>query len=584
MKRLVSLIIGLIMIFSIFQISAFAAEKSDSSTNTYITQPIKIDNKVPCYGEYEIIEAVGGAKASDEEDQYESNNSFAASTRLNTKPSGRPMDFSVSVNATLHRQSWLWGLIELDVDEDYYRIDVFGKANVSISLTNIPSGCDYDIRLFEHDNIKNAKSDDITQITSSANAGSNPESISRVLYPGTYYIWVYSYNDECSDSDFYNLSINVDYTAQDTTISSLRYNKGAKAALWVSDYDPCGIEAYSQSGKVAVGYMNADYLPAMCFDNPFFNYFKSGNQINQAVLYIWDTDLRNELRSFVTSLYNSVYTQLENDKNYQMVWGIIEAGVSGVISTFECVSSPGLIIQIMLDATPYIATIAKLIFAPGEQSIVTKDNLLDYLRDVRTALEANSQTGNEVIKLNYSYKYKYENALGIVYTTYYFDFAPIPQSEYLYDSDTIVSWDQSSVVLGTIYGICDEDDFGDAIEHSSNYLPDVNTSTLQYIYLNSSIPGLLNVGEYHWFRFVAPSEGTYAFFTENSNDTVGELFNNTVPARSMYGLLASDDDSGDGLNFRLVYTLTAGQAVYLRIHDFGWDSALQYSLRVERTS
>ena len=122
------------------------------------------------------------------------------------------------------------------------------------------------------------------------------------------------------------------------------------------------------------------------------------------------------------------------------------------------------------------------------------------------------------------------------------------------------------------------------IEHGSNYLQDVNTSTLRYIYLNSSKPGQLNVGEYHWFRFVAPTAGTYAFFTENSGDTVGELFNYTVPARSMSGLLASDDDGGDRLNFRLVYTLTAGQVVYLRIHDYSWNTALQYSLRVERVT
>lgn len=188
------------------------------------------------------------------------------------------------------------------------------------------------------------------------------------------------------------------------------------------------------------------------------------------------------------------------------------------------------------------------------------------------------------MKLNYSFQFVSEGATGIVHINYYLDYTPVTQNEYLYDADTISAWNSSSVVYGTIYGICDDDDFENAIEHGSTYLPDVNTSAIYTVYLNSSRPGTLNVGEYHWFKFTAPTAGTYSFYTENSGDTVGELFSTVVPARSMNGLLISNDDGGTGLNFKIEYTLTAGQIVYLRIHDYNWNDARTYSLRVEKLS
>lgn len=127
-----------------------------------------IEEKTPCYGEYQILSNEGEIMplAADKKDQYESNNSFAAATKLNSQPSGRPVSFTVTRYATLHRESWLWGLIKRGVDEDYYRFDLFGNASVTISLDNIPSGCNYDIKLYQYDNERYAGEQDITLLRS----------------------------------------------------------------------------------------------------------------------------------------------------------------------------------------------------------------------------------------------------------------------------------------------------------------------------------------------------------------------------------------------------------------------------------
>ncbi len=60
-------------------------------------------------------------------------------------------------------------------------------------------------------------------------------------------------------------------------------------------------------------------------------------------------------------------------------------------------------------------------------------------------------------------------------------------------------------------------------------------------------------------KFVAPSAGTYTFTTTGSKDTVGTLYNSSKSE------LTDDDDSGDGSNFKIEYTLSSGQTVYIGV-------------------
>ena len=65
-------------------------------------------------------------------DQYEPNNSIAEAT---TGMQGK------LIQATIHSET----------DMDFYRFEVTANEPLSILLFNIPSGCDYDLYLFNHD-------------------------------------------------------------------------------------------------------------------------------------------------------------------------------------------------------------------------------------------------------------------------------------------------------------------------------------------------------------------------------------------------------------------------------------------------
>ncbi|MBQ9879366.1 MAG: VWA domain-containing protein, partial [Clostridia bacterium] len=66
-------------------------------------------------------------------------------------------------------------------------------------------------------------------------------------------------------------------------------------------------------------------------------------------------------------------------------------------------------------------------------------------------------------------------------------------------------------------------------------------------------------GEYAYYRFVPTETNTYAFWSESDNDTICELYDSVGGTR-----LKSDDDSGEGHNFKLVYKLTAGTEYFYR--------------------
>ena len=112
----------------------------------------------------------------------------------------------------------------------------------------------------------------MTSIASSRNVSNFQEKISKFIFPGVYYIRVYSYNDSFNAQEKYHLSLNVNYKSENISISDLRYNKGVGAALWVSDYDPFKIQAFSSSSKSEVGFLtSSEAYSAYKFGNPMFH-------------------------------------------------------------------------------------------------------------------------------------------------------------------------------------------------------------------------------------------------------------------------------------------------------------------------
>lgn len=85
-----------------------------------------------------------------------------------------------------------------------------------------------------------------------------------------------------------------------------------------------------------------------------------------------------------------------------------------------------------------------------------------------------------------------------------------------------------------------------------------------------------------WYKFVAPADGKYAFLTTGTSDTYGELFGAMPFGDSSITCLenGSDDNSGDGNNFRIEYTLQKDSVVYLRIRGNAWRAVGSYVAKV----
>lgn len=89
------------------------------------------------------------------------------------------------------------GKISTSSDLDYYMMQLTASGNINISLGTIPSGCDYDLYLY----------DNRGSLIRSSTAGSNTdENISNTLNAGTYYVCVKSYSGYSASSN-YTLSV-----------------------------------------------------------------------------------------------------------------------------------------------------------------------------------------------------------------------------------------------------------------------------------------------------------------------------------------------------------------------------------------
>jgi pimeloyl-ACP methyl ester carboxylesterase len=68
---------------------------------------------------------------------------------------------------------------------DYFKFTLSAESDVAVSLSNIPSGCDYDLELYTSGH---------TRLAWSLRAGNASEDIAKTLAAGAYYIKVYAYS------------------------------------------------------------------------------------------------------------------------------------------------------------------------------------------------------------------------------------------------------------------------------------------------------------------------------------------------------------------------------------------------------
>ena len=89
----------------------------------------------------------------------------------------------------------------------------------------------------------------------------------------------------------------------------------------------------------------------------------------------------------------------------------------------------------------------------------------------------------------------------------------------------------------------------------------------------SSRSGELTAGDRDWFRVTVDQAGSLEVYTTGSTDTVGSLQNAGGTE------LANNDDAGEGRNFRIERTVSAG-AYYVQVRGFSRSTTGRYTLHV----
>lgn len=588
MKKIVCLILLFALLMAQIPVSTFAVDHYLEADNEVVISSSKNYSPVPCYGEYEITEPEYMTYSSGTQDQYESNNSFYYATRIIDAPDGKPTDISVDINATLHQGKWFFELIEKKADEDYYYFDLYGEAEVMFELSNIPAGYDYDLEIYKLSNIRYATSDSVYFVEKSNFDGNSVERIALTLQPGRYYIWVYAYEEECSDSAYYNLSVDVDYTARDVSINYLRYNKGAKAAIWVSDFDPCGIAPFSTLKNETIGYEYTDISTGTWHDyyeNDYLQVFSGTEDVDHAAIYIWDAELAEDIMNDLERFRDEIELRLADAEDDQLTVDIVEGSINalGVVTgIYFTVTSAGMGWSIASTAVPAgVSIICALL--PFNEEVTTKEKILTYLNDLIEDVDVCVQTQGEVTVKIYS-RYKISVIDTVVQKTYYCDYTPLNEDSNFYFEDVIPAYTEKSVVNGKVYGIIDGENVIDALNREEYTLPDINLDACTYVYSGYRDDVEIDIGEYQWYYLIAPRDGWYMFYTDGSVDVIGELFYGRVPDDSTFGRIAYEDDlyeADDGNdpdeNFSILINVTAGTRIFLRVS--ARDSGM-YTLRV----
>ncbi|MCX8129652.1 MAG: DUF4855 domain-containing protein [Clostridia bacterium] len=110
------------------------------------------------------------------------------------------------------------------------------------------------------------------------------------------------------------------------------------------------------------------------------------------------------------------------------------------------------------------------------------------------------------------------------------------------------------------------DDYGN--DFSSAYSLSVSAGTT-----TSRSGSIESTGDADFFKFTAPSSGTYTIYSTGSTDTYGHLYN------SSQSELASNDDNSAS-NFLISYSLTAGQLYYVKVRHYSSSGTGEYTLNI----
>ncbi len=350
------------------------------------------------------------------------------------------------------------------IDKDFYSFDVVSVGTLKVTLSDIPTNCDYDLRLYKiEDKLEcsyaSCNFDD--PIASSANASNTDENVSISVKPGTYYACVYSYKDQTFDNNNpYKLTFEED--VDDTRYGSYYSinngrNDGDLGAVWRSDYKPLGITPVNISEENAqVGLANSSTYP---YIKHLIDKYSSDEKITYAIVYVWDVELRALIRSALQLILEEIYEREETYFNaFNISWNAANLFISIgglIVSTISLANiATSALLTGAITATSlsmgFISTI--LSFAIGYQFQIERQELINYLINAISAFEVGKGSNNkEVVMLKFKYRF-------IKKERWYLDWTPSydVDGQNRYNEDQITHQLKGSPINGRIIGFQDE--------------------------------------------------------------------------------------------------------------------------------
>lgn len=140
-----------------------------------------------------------------------------------------------------------------------------------------------------------------------------------------------------------------------------------------------------------------------------------------------------------------------------------------------------------------------------------------------------------------------------------------------------------------ITGIADSSFAFNGLSKKNNFVLNVKPSSFSLSYaINNNVNfscESVDAGEHYakitvggmlaYFPFTPKYDCELTFYSGSNSDTLGYLYDST------FNLLAEDDDSGTGNNFKITHNLTAGNTYYLATGYYNTSYATSYKLTIE---
>lgn len=382
-----------------------------------------------------------------------------------------PSESHTDTGGTISQKTSGWGPWKKTyIDKDFFRYDIVVTGTFEVLLTNIPSGCDYDLRLYKMTNDTSTSYENMnfdSNYLISAKGGNTDERIFvDNVTPGTYYAVVYSYKDATWNNDSsYSLSfeqvLNQDRDEAYYDIKKGREEKKDLCAIWTSDYKPLGYTPTSVSDSESkVYFKNIKTYP---YIQQLYNYYETKDLVF-AKIYVWDLGLRatiyeifDQILDFVINEakwketeYNRVSIALKASKivislGKQVVSTISYEAISAAAST--ALAGLGIGLSIAGFAVSIAALIVCMTMRPTFN--ISKQNLREYLINAKAGFEVGRGTSDqEVVMLRYRYHFGYDSKAA------YFDFSPVYRTtdNNLYNKGYINCFDDESCISGSVKG------------------------------------------------------------------------------------------------------------------------------------